>query len=432
MAEMSWRNIMRRFVRNVMTGSFTNAVRYIVKSAVNRKLSNRNVIGSSTAASSSQHHERQTTIESSTDESHQQAGLPTTSAARKRRPNKFTVKTDTALEGKAITKHIFPKNTITDEVTFLKDVKRLVCGIFKQNRNTKIKMELICQMAHTNMLTGEDETSKGLFRSETLENNPATCVHELYEDMKRQIENEFANYLGKSSGWRLKEVLQLNIKIDVNRPLRGSSYVELPKFIKNKKAVINIQNTDNECFKWCVLRALNPVNKNAARISDLMKINPNVLNWGDITFPVKLRDIDKFERLNPKYAINVYAIENGKEIYTLRVSKLIPPDEGCYINLLLHENHYSLVNNFGRLINSQMSNHKGTRFHCYRCLNSFTNENALKDHTEYCKTHAPVKTILADKPVEFTNFNRSMRVPFVIYADFETFNKNQTMIFAVF
>jgi hypothetical protein len=91
------------------------------------------------------------------------------------------------LEGKAITKHIFPKNTITDEVTFLKDVKRLVCGIFKQNRNTKIKMELICQMAHTNMLTGEDETSKGLFRSETLENNPATCVHELYEDMKRQL-----------------------------------------------------------------------------------------------------------------------------------------------------------------------------------------------------------------------------------------------------
>jgi hypothetical protein len=327
------------------------------------------------------------------------------------------------LDGKAITKYIFPKNTITDEVTFLKDAKRLVCGILKQNRNTKIKMELICQMAHTNMLTGEDETSKAVFRSETSENNPATSVHELYEDMKRQVENEFANYLGKSSGWRLKEVLQLNIKIDVNKPLRGSSYVELPKFIKDKKAVINIQNTDNECFKWCVLRALNPVNKNAARISDLMKINPNVLNWGDITFPVKLRDIDKFERLNPKYAINVYAIENGKEIYTLRVSKLIPPDEGCYINLLLHENHYSLVNNFGRLINSQMSNHKGTRFHCFRCLNSFTNKNALDDHTEYCKTHAPVKTILADKPVKFTNYNRSMRVPFVIYADFESFNK---------
>jgi hypothetical protein len=70
-----------------------------------------------------------------------------------------------------------------------------------------------------------------------------------------------------------------------------------------------------------------------------------------------------------------------------------------------------------------MSKNKGTRFHCYRCLNSFTNKKALADHTEYCKTNAPVKTILADKPVKFTNYNRSMHVPFVIYADFETFNK---------
>jgi hypothetical protein len=102
-------------------------------------------------------HEQQTANESSVDESHQQAGLRITSIARK--PNKFTVKTDPALDGKPTTKHIFPKNTITDEVTFLKDVKRLVCRIFKQNRNTKIKMELICQMAHTNMLTDEDKTS---------------------------------------------------------------------------------------------------------------------------------------------------------------------------------------------------------------------------------------------------------------------------------
>jgi hypothetical protein len=156
MAEMSWRNTMRRFARKVMTGSFTNVVSDIVntaKSAVKRKLTNRNVVGSSTADHSSQHreegtsaHERQTTTESSTDpirdanEPHEQAGI----RVRKRRPNKFRVETDPALEGKTITKHIFSKNTITDEATFLKDVKRLVCGIFKQNRNTKIKMELIC------------------------------------------------------------------------------------------------------------------------------------------------------------------------------------------------------------------------------------------------------------------------------------------------
>jgi hypothetical protein len=42
-----------------------------------------------------------------------------------------------------------------------------------------------------------------------------------------------------------------------------------------------------------------------------------------MTFPVELRDIDRFERLNPKYAVNVYGIENGKDIYSLRVFNLI-------------------------------------------------------------------------------------------------------------
>ena len=37
---------------------------------------------------------------------------------------------------------------------------------------------------------------------------------------------------------------------------RGSSYNELPEWIQNKKAVINPQNKDEECFKWAVMEAL--------------------------------------------------------------------------------------------------------------------------------------------------------------------------------
>jgi hypothetical protein len=71
-------------LRNVMTGSFTNAVSDIVntaKSAVNRKLSNRNVVGSSATARYRAREEESPSnelpaIESSDDESHPQAGLP--------------------------------------------------------------------------------------------------------------------------------------------------------------------------------------------------------------------------------------------------------------------------------------------------------------------------------------------------------------------
>ena len=50
-------------------------------------------------------------------------------------------------------------------------------------------------------------------------------------------------------------------------PLKGNSWIPLPEAISKKKAVINMKNEDDECFKWCVTRALNPVEKNAERIT---------------------------------------------------------------------------------------------------------------------------------------------------------------------
>ena len=52
---------------------------------------------------------------------------------------------------------------------------------------------------------------------------------------------------------------------------RVSSYIELSKGIKSKKAVINPQNKDEECFKWAVITALHheEVKKDHQRISRL-------------------------------------------------------------------------------------------------------------------------------------------------------------------
>ena len=49
-------------------------------------------------------------------------------------------------------------------------------------------------------------------------------------------------------------------------PLGDSSYISLSKFLAAKKAIINLKNEDDECFKWAITRALNPVEKNSERI----------------------------------------------------------------------------------------------------------------------------------------------------------------------
>ena len=43
-------------------------------------------------------------------------------------------------------------------------------------------------------------------------------------------------------------------KISLNN---GGSYIDSPDWIKSKKATINPQNKDNECFKYAIAAALN-------------------------------------------------------------------------------------------------------------------------------------------------------------------------------
>ena len=57
-----------------------------------------------------------------------------------------------------------------------------------------------------------------------------------------------------------------------------------------------------------------------------------------------------------------------------------------------------------------------------RCLNPFNNQKALDKHEEYCGNHEAVKTIMPEKGtmIKLKNYHRGEKVPFVIYADFES------------
>ena len=55
-------------------------------------------------------------------------------------------------------------------------------------------------------------------------------------------------------------------------PLKGSSYIKLPpELINPAKGLINLQNNDNECFRWCHIRHLNPQQKNPQRLKNEIK-----------------------------------------------------------------------------------------------------------------------------------------------------------------
>ena len=83
--------------------------------------------------------------------------------------------------------------------------------------------------------------------------------------------------------------------------------------------------------------------------------------------------------------------------------------------------HYCLVKSISRLLTSQATKHNGKQHFCLRCLNPFWCEKALSRHQEYCGEYDAVKIEMPKKGtmLEFKNYRRSEKVPFIVYADFE-------------
>ena len=104
--------------------------------------------------------------------------------------------------------------------------------------------------------------------------------------------------------------------------IAGSSYIKLPKELKHPiQGLINIQNIDdNECFKWNIIRYLNRADCNPARITKADKEFTKKIDFKNIKFPVKIRDIHKIEKKANSFGISVFGYEN-KEKHPIYVSK---------------------------------------------------------------------------------------------------------------
>ena len=71
--------------------------------------------------------------------------------------------------------------------------------------------------------------------------------------MKFQIENPAL----LNSRFVFDEVLYLDTNFHHLNLTRGSSYLPIPDWLVRKKAIINLHNNDEECFKWAVITAEN-------------------------------------------------------------------------------------------------------------------------------------------------------------------------------
>ena len=91
--------------------------------------------------------------------------------------------------------------------------------------------------------------------------------------------------------------------------------IELQKELNHpRKGLINIQNIDHkECFNWCLVKYISSVDPNPKWISKVDKDIGKKLDFKDICFPIKIRDIHKIGKKN-SIGITVFGYENKENI----------------------------------------------------------------------------------------------------------------------
>ena len=246
-----------------------------------------------------------------------------------------------------------------DASVFLDVARDGAMKIFRENRNKKVNLVLTCELSRLSIVTGEETTRTVPFLSKYGIVLEATDLGELYNTVKEEILENMVKYSSGGSNWKVSNILKIDINIINYNPLSASYWIELNEFLRSKKAIINIQNDENECFKWCVTMALNMKNKNNERIDKKLVEKSKEFNWEGIEFPIKLNQIEKFVNNNADISVSVFGFENEKP-YPLKKLKYFGRKH--HIDLLLISNkmtnHYCLIIDFSRLMSSSTSAHQ--------------------------------------------------------------------------
>ena len=133
----------------------------------------------------------------------------------------------------------------------------------------------------------------------------------MFNTIYRKILENVEKFKRKCSGWTILNLERFDINVYEYKPFSGSTYnkfkditvnfegkeINLDSVLSGRKAIINMQNDDNECFKWSVVRVLNPVKDNLQRITKKLRKQAEEYDWSKIPLPTPYGDnyVKKFE-----------------------------------------------------------------------------------------------------------------------------------------
>ena len=281
--------------------------------------------------------------------------------------------------------------TLNEYLALIEKCLRELINYYKNKGEWKV--QLIAEINFISLKPGSDETRIMHTRSDNIEikigDDNDDIIEEIFKSFIQNYEENLQNKMrGSDFEFDGANFLYYNFnEISLNR---GGSYIDSPKWLRDKKSTINPKNNDDKCFQYAVTLALNldKINRDPQRIS---KIKPfiNQYNWKDIDFPPTNKDWKKFE-LNNEVAINIlYIPHNTREIQVPYKSKNNLTCDKEVILLMITNGekwHYLTVKNLPGLLRGITSTHKED-FYCLNCFHSYRTRNKLESHKKICENY---------------------------------------------
>ena len=158
---------------------------------------------------------------------------------------------------------------------------------------------------------------------------------------------------------------------------RSGSYIDSPEWLKIKKATINPQNNDDNCFQYALTVALNHQNI-ANNLQRIPKIKPFIdqYNWKEIDF----HHIQKTGKSSNKTIKQLLLISFLHHTILNNFNC-----ENKVILLMISDGtkwHYLAVKSLSALLEAVTSNYNGD-FYCLNCFHSYSTKEKLKNMKKY-------------------------------------------------
>ena len=78
-------------------------------------------------------------------------------------------------------------------------------------------------------------------------------IDQILENVYSELVEQIETFQRNGSGWVLREVVDIDLRVLTYDPTRASSYLKLPEKLHKSHSILNMRNDDEKCALWCIL-----------------------------------------------------------------------------------------------------------------------------------------------------------------------------------